>query len=93
MEPGRTGEQQEVARANKSGESFLLTALGGCLKSLPADETVGTGYQPLPGQHHGVRRRAPAVADQKEAWLLVCSLILSLMLNKQVGNRTGGRRV
>lgn len=67
QEPGRTGEQQEVARANKSGESFLLTALGGCLKSLPADETVGTGYQPLQGQHHGVRRRAPAVADQKEA--------------------------
>lgn len=92
-EPGTTGEQQKVARADKSGEPFLLAALGGCLKSLPADETVGSGYQPLQGQPRGVCRHASAAADQKEAWLLVCYLVFSLVLNKQTGNHPGRRRV
>ena len=61
----RIGEQLKVARADKSGEPAPLTALGGCLKSLPADAPVGTGHQALQGSTMGFtgwkQSLAPAV--------------------------------
>lgn len=45
-------------------EPFLPTASGS--KSSPADDTVGTGYQPLPGQHRGVGGCDPAVTERKQ---------------------------
>lgn len=75
VEPGRTGEQQKVARANKFREPFLLAALGGYLKF---------ASRRSPG--HWVPATAEAASWSTQACsccsrLLVCSLIF-LMLNE-----------